>query len=63
MPKHLRFPRHFCISAGFPKDRSALAPHRAAAVHDEDVGRQAEHEAQVERQVLVVGPAEDAVNE
>ena len=46
-----------CVCAGFPQHGSALAPHPAAAVHDEDVGGQAEHEGRVERQVLVVGPA------
>ena len=38
-------------------EHGRVAPDGAAAVHDEDVGRQAEHEGRVERQVLVVGAA------
>ena len=45
------------VVAGFLKDGAALTPHPASAIHDEDVGRQAEHVGGVERQVLVVGPA------
>ena len=41
----------------FPEDGSALSPHGSAAVHDEDVGGEAEDVGRVERQVLVVGTA------
>ena len=40
-----------------PEDGSALPPHCSAAVHDEDVGGEAEDVGRVERQVLVVGTA------
>ena len=40
-----------------PEDGSALPPHGPAAVHDEDVGGEAEDVGRVERQVLVVGTA------
>ena len=40
-----------------PEDGSALSPHGPAAVHDEDVGGEAEDVGRVERQVLVVGTA------
>ena len=45
---------HICV---VPKDGSALSPHGPAAVHDEDVGGEAEDVGRVERQVLVVGTA------
>ena len=39
------------------EDGPALPPHCSAAVHDEDVGGEAEDVGRVERQVLVVGTA------